>query len=247
MAENPLLPHRRLQDLYALMLRCREMERKDRASFKLAREALLAATAIHLESGDVLCGAPGDATAEWLSSTSRISTKKKTSESQTQSGKTPAIPEDVRLAVCAGIAQGLKAAGTKGAVIVLASAGDKNSNWAGALEYAQNSRSPLVLVCADASDGKRARYGALSWPEMVKLCKRLRLPTLSVDGEDAVAMYRVMQESLVRTRGGDGPVIIWATLSASRGPARDSPLAKMDRYLAARGLHLTQKTARLRG
>src|ERR1700761_9854841 len=70
LAENPLLPHRRLQELHALMLRCRDLDRKNtrknRGTSGLAREGLLAAAAIQMEPGDMLCGETGDATVEEL-------------------------------------------------------------------------------------------------------------------------------------------------------------------------------------
>jgi hypothetical protein len=60
--ENPLLPHRKLRELHALMLRCRELDRKNKIALPGAREALLSATAIHLQAGDLLCAQPGDTT-----------------------------------------------------------------------------------------------------------------------------------------------------------------------------------------
>ncbi len=66
MFENPLLPHRKLRELHALMLRCRDLERKQKLSQFASREALLAATSIHLLPGDLLSAGPLDQTASHL-------------------------------------------------------------------------------------------------------------------------------------------------------------------------------------
>jgi hypothetical protein len=59
------------------------------------------------------------------------------------------------------------------------------------------------------------------------------LPYITVDAHDIVAVYRVAQESIVRTRGGGGPALIEL---ASYGEGEENPVDKMHRYLAAKGL-----------
>ena len=62
------------------------------------------------------------------------------------------------------------------------------------------------------------------------------VPGMPVDTCDAVALYRVTQESLGRTRGGDGPVLIecvrWR-IEGQRGAA-DDPIAHLEAFLRAR-------------
>ena len=41
-----------------------------------------------------------------------------------------------------------------------------------------------------------------------KIAQRCGVPGIAVDGADAIALYRVAQESLERVRGGGGPVLI---------------------------------------
>lgn len=57
------------------------------------------------------------------------------------------------------------------------------------------------------------------------------LPYISVDAHDIVAVYRVAQESIVRTREGGGPAVIEL---ASYNP--EDPVDKMHRYLTGKGL-----------
>ncbi|MEO6910811.1 MAG: thiamine pyrophosphate-dependent enzyme [Edaphobacter sp.] len=63
---------------------------------------------------------------------------------------------------------------------------------------------PIILVVLpDAESAKRRRRSSL--------CAKARaagIPGIPVDANDAVALYRVAQESIGRARGGDGPVLI---------------------------------------
>jgi TPP-dependent pyruvate/acetoin dehydrogenase alpha subunit len=66
---------------------------------------------------------------------------------------------------------------------------------------------------------------------------RWGVPGIPVDAGDAVALYRVAQESLGRTRGGDGPVLIecvaYGTEGAGGGASSD-PLVQMKEFLLGR-------------
>jgi TPP-dependent pyruvate/acetoin dehydrogenase alpha subunit len=74
----------------------------------------------------------------------------------------------------------------------------------------------------------------------INLCAKARsvgMPGIPTDANDAVALYRVAQESIGRTRGGDGPVLIdcVAALSAGqRSAGKDDPLLHMKKFLIGR-------------
>ena len=112
---------------------------------------------------------------------------------------------------------------------------DAEAGWQEALTYAATARLPLILVIASVETLRAANLKSLTWPALSKLAKKLRLPVLTVDGADAVAVYRVMQESAHRARLGDGAAVIWCALPAKNSAARD-PLRNMKTYLAARNL-----------
>jgi hypothetical protein len=59
------------------------------------------------------------------------------------------------------------------------------------------------------------------------------LPYIAVDAHDIVAVYRVAQESIARTREGGGPALIELALCDD---TIDDPIDKMHRYLHAKGL-----------
>ena len=66
---------------------------------------------------------------------------------------------------------------------------------------------------------------------------RWGVPGIPVDAGDAVALYRVAQESMGRTRGGDGPVLIECMeyrLEGKGGSAPVDPLVQMSEFLLGR-------------
>jgi pyruvate dehydrogenase E1 component alpha subunit len=94
-----------------------------------------------------------------------------------------------------------------------------------------------VLAITDATGGKLSRKPTLDWPTFSRFATKLKLPILTVDGEDAVAVYRCMQESVIRARAGDGPAILWAVTtpaSAPKMPRAQHPIARLEAYMSAR-------------
>lgn len=237
MSENPLLPHAKLRELHTLMLRTRELERKQRAMLG-AREALLAATGIHLLPGDLLCAVESDTTAETLAPMDKA-------------GKTlghVSPPVDSRLQAVAALARGLQAAGTDGIVLAYTSVGSEEPGWQAALAWANESQLPVVLVCQDATGGSVPRKSTkqkepLTWATMTRFAKQISLPILAVDGDDAVAVYRVMQESVIRARYGGGPAVIWAvtTPPSTTLTRSQQPLARLESYLKVRNIALPRR------
>jgi pyruvate dehydrogenase E1 component alpha subunit len=243
LSENPLLPHSKLRELHALMLRCRALERKQK-TLGGAREALLAATSIHLLPGDLLSAEGVDSVAGQLAPEA----KKSNPEGSVIGG----AAAGGRMLRCAAAARGLQAAGAEGLVLALARAGGVGRGgvepgWSAALEWAHLSQLPLLLAVADATAGKPSRGGkraepALDFTSMSRVAKRLELPVLTVDGEDAVAVYRVMQESVMRARMGGGPAVLWAVMTPAaevpKMPRSHQPIVRLEKYLAARKISL---------
>ena len=75
------------------------------------------------------------------------------------------------------------------------------------------------------------------------------LPTIPVDREDALALYRVIYEAAARARSGGGPTWIacrgWTLASNSANSPIASPLAKMEAALHARKLFDRQQKRQL--
>lgn len=238
MSENPLLPHAKLRELHTLMVHTRELERKRRSALG-AREAVLAATAMQLQPGDLLCGTEADTTMEELAPPAKTE--------KTSGYIVP--PLESRLSAAVALARGLQGAGTDGLVLTYAAAGTSEPGWQQALSWAHEEQIPLILTCVDATGGKAprgassAKAALLTWAAMVRFAKKLHLPILAVDGEDAVAVYRVMQESVIRARYGGGPAVLWAvTTPPGTALARSrQPLVRLERYLAVRNIKLPRR------
>jgi pyruvate dehydrogenase E1 component alpha subunit len=228
LADNPLLPQQRLRELYALMDRIRTLDRRSRGT---TREALLAASLIHLSEGDLVSAVSDDVTLPTLAPGSIAG------------DAAHELPSNLRLPLCAGAARGMQTAGTDRLTVAFAEAGTAEPAWADALRWAHRDRLPLLLIVSDngahATRQKSSRNAApLRWPELTRLARGMHLPHFPVDGEDAVAVYRVMQETSARARSGGGPSVIWAMLNPERLPARQQPLRRLAAYMEARGIRL---------
>lgn len=229
MADNPLLPQQRLRELHALMQRVRKLER--RQPHGMTREALLASVVLHLGTGDLLSGPGDDRVIRELAPTS-----------STPSANND-LPASLRLPLCAGAARGMQAAGTDRLTVAIAHAGFSEPGWADALTWAQRDQLPFLLVCADPRPAPAAprarsvrRKDPLTWTAVTQLAHKIKLPVFPVDGLDAVAVYRVMQESSARARTHGGPAVLWAVLGTGRLPLREQPLSRLQAYMAARGI-----------
>lgn len=252
MAENPLLPNAELLALLAEMKRCAKMEaaaarkagnpkRAAGGSGLVSREALLAGTTMQLRPGDLLVTEPADAVAAQLGP-------------RNKQGNTainlPALDRtSSRLLIAVAMAAALRGTGSEHVVLAYVRARRPEPVWATALTWAQEQLLPLILVCADASGPQAfqpaatASKQAFGWKEVQRAAAKVQLPILTVDGEDGVAVYRVMQESVLRARAGGGPAILWAMLPSPRDlrtgrPNSAKPITRLQRYLRMRNIGL---------
>lgn len=232
MHENPLLPNARLKEMYALMQRCRLLAQQTRPT-QPRLEAILAASMLHLEAGDVCLPLPGSRTSEVLSA-ERLA-------DHADALHTPQ-PDTQAIHYAVGTALALKLQAARRYTLTYTPTGSATARsqqgWQDSLAYAFSAQLPLVLLCADhAAKSPATNTNAITWPMMSKFAKKLRLPVLTVDGADAVAVYRVMQESAHRARQGDGLAVIWCALPPVKDKsAASDPLRKMKAYLSVRGL-----------
>jgi pyruvate dehydrogenase E1 component alpha subunit len=228
LADNPLLPQNRLRELHALMRRIRAT---DRRTSKSAREALLAAALIHLSAGDLVSGRAEDATLRAFAPKSNAG------------DDAHDVPQSLRIPLCAGAARGMQTAGADRIAVAFTDAGTPETGWADALRWAHRDRLPFLLIVADGGTRISTKASSrnaplLLWPELTKMAHGIHLPHFPVDGEDAVAVYRVMQETSARARSGGGPSVIWAMLSADQLAPREQPLKRLEAYMASRDIAL---------
>ncbi len=218
--------------MYALMQRCRALGQRMRPA-QPRLEAIFAATLLHLEPGDFCSPLPGSPTSAALAA-ERLADP-------------VALPHTHRITLTTGVALACKLSSEKRVALAYSPTGPATARteqgWPAALSYAAEAHLPLILVCAAPPAPVRKltpqalTLPALTLPALTRLARPLKLPVLTVDGTDAVAVYRVMQESTHRARLGDGPAVLWCLLPplAARTPAKD-PLRKLQQYLRVRNL-----------
>jgi TPP-dependent pyruvate/acetoin dehydrogenase alpha subunit len=103
--------------------------------------------------------------------------------------------------------------------------------WNKILALAAQLNLPIIFVLLPEADGKG---------DVTNICAQARaagVPGIPVDATDAVALYRVSQESMGRSRGGDGPVLIECIFSGTggqRAPENSDPILHLKRFLTGR-------------
>lgn len=197
--ENPLIPHARMRALYRALVELRSLRQRLPNGERTPKglEACWAATALDLREGDLTSDRGADALPGYLRGiAARAGAPRKSvvdallaARSTTFAG-TPAE----RLFCAAGAAMALKAAGEKAVAVAYARQGElAASDWKRVLRVAAVGELPLLIVAAGASE--------------VPVSGRA-VPVIPVDAGDAVAIYRVTQESLVRARAEGGVVVM---------------------------------------
>lgn len=141
------------------------------------------------------------------------------------------------LAYAAGVAAGAYLGNSQRCTVLLLDTSKPESNWPVLLGHTQSERLPLIIVCPEP----RASTGAtLNWASLNRVSSKLRFPVLTVDGADAVAMYRAMQESILRARHNDGPSLLWCLMpgKSDRQFPKGTPLERLESYMSARNVPL---------
>jgi len=139
-----------------------------------------------------------------------------------------------RLRLAAGAALALKTQCRRGIVVVYARKDEASrSAWKETLSAATKLELPIIFAVMPQTGGAKKGGEAAS---MCELARAVGMPGMPVDACDAVALYRVTQESLGRTRGGDGPVLVecvrWR-VESKRGVS-DDPLVHLQEFLIER-------------
>jgi len=253
--ENPLVPNAKLRQMYSKMLEARMLEeavakrmakkgKKKRTAVNRGQEAVRVSTTIDLTQDDLVSDAAptagmglllgGDpalllrelthAKAEW----NKVLLEAGVSQLLRGTGD-----EEERLRLAVGAALALKTQGRRGIVVAYARKGEMApSAWRRILSPAQKLDLPIVFVVL-------ARGAQKKGTELTEVCKSARavgVPAIPVDSCDAVALYRVTQESLGRTRSGDGPILIESVSWRIKGnrDSVDDPLDHLKESLLAR-------------
>ncbi len=199
--ENPLIPHARMRALYRALVETRVLsERLPRVQrIPKGLEACWAGTALGLEEGDLTSDRAATSLPGYVRAIATRAGNAAPRRPQVEA-LLSAVPQaftgsaQERLFCAIGAAMALKAAGTRGAAVAYVRAGElQASDWVRVLRVASVGDLPLILVALAAED--------------VPLSSR-SVPVIPVDAADAVAIYRVAQESLLRARAEGGVAVI---------------------------------------
>jgi TPP-dependent pyruvate/acetoin dehydrogenase alpha subunit len=213
-----LISNQKLIALYTAMLRCRLIEHHSRELIKsnlpsrffassLGREASAVGVAIDLRRSDRI------APAHWIHSA--------------LSSIRPTVPviEELEGALRFALLQNQK---ESGALVVAFSMEPftESDEWQHALQRASDQKLPILFVAPAAKPAPaKSRAASRTKPTYT-------FPTIVVDGNDVVAVYRVSSEAIFHARKGHGATLI----ECVHTPGSD-PLRTMENYLRAKSLY----------
>jgi hypothetical protein len=194
--ESPLIPHARMRALYRGLVEARALTGGKLRKF----EACWVAPAIDLKPGDLVSTQANAGLLDYIRALGGREAARAASRSDiAKIDKTPAsrLPPIDRLLCAVGMAM----ATAKPSVVVAFTAADDltPAEWKRLLTAAVPGELPLVIV---------ATPGGSDLSDIVKRMGAKTIPVIPVDAGDVVAIYRVMQETLVRARADGGVVVV---------------------------------------
>jgi len=243
--------HDVLRRLYSSMLKCRIMtERAQRLlgdrqpadyDFDLGREAVVIGATLELGPEDTIAASPRNFAAQIAKGTSL---KYLLSPKGRKNGlQTPTVAAGFACASTASfdpfnLGTGLALAHRfekKRSVVVALCAEDNASldRRHEAMKFAGIHRLPIIYVLKSASTSESGLAKQNPGLEEVSfMAQDCGFPAIIVDANDAVAVWRVAQESIHRARIGAGPTLIECETQTS---CAHDPLAQMEHYMKKRG------------
>jgi TPP-dependent pyruvate/acetoin dehydrogenase alpha subunit len=254
--ENPLIPNARVRQIYRAMVAMRALAKALPPSKRdgLGVEACLAATSVDLGPGDLVSDALAGPVLEFLRGAplgAVLGRDKSKRGAKADCGAAARLPVGLSVAdriwTALGAAAALKATGTQAAVAAKATGETPMDGrvvmayvrpgevpaalWRKALVFAREQELPLVLVVLPPAKGDKRRAGGVC-----TLALECGVPGIPVDADDAVAIYRVAQESIGRARIGGGVALMECVpfvIAGESGGAADG-IAGLERYLLER-------------
>jgi TPP-dependent pyruvate/acetoin dehydrogenase alpha subunit len=235
--ENPLIRNVRMREMYTTMVEARLLSRqmkKKHRGFVVGQEACWVATVIDLHEGDLtsdmgigpLLGYARDA------ERSKAKVLAAAMGGTAGAGRLAVVPSTINRLWCAiGAALALRA--NEGNGVVLAYVGESElttSEWTQVLKGVTELEAPVIFIVIP----EQGDTGALA-----RLASSLGVPGIPVDASDAIAIYRVAQESIVRARADGKPALIAGVPFSQeiRGVMKPvDPITLLGQQLVAKGV-----------
>ena len=239
--ENPLVPHALLQRMYAGMQALRAATptaTPNTIAGLRGQEACRASSLLSLEPQDLISDLPASVTAQ-KRPRSRLASVVATLAPNTHLLPSPEDALD-RLRLALGAAGALQAQAERRLVLAYVEANALTpAAWKLLLSLAGGSSLPIVFMLLPTTSANT--QGAIS-----DRAQSWGVPGMPVDAADAIALYRVLQESVLRARSGDGPALIecihWHLADSNLEPADGLTLLRTQ--LRARGLSPLRASAK---
>jgi pyruvate dehydrogenase E1 component alpha subunit len=246
-----LISNDKLLQLYTTMLKCRMTEERIRdisrrngaVDLQEAKnhEAAVVGVGLDLLPGDTLAPSPGGLILCFVKGLplNRIFSALLPGSAGARPRYAPLKLISPSLGLGAQLNRALKAAAankaSKNKKIAVAFCG-RSSGSAGVLQEAMRRAGklnlPILLICHSDSGDEQICLKA----------DECGFPGVTVDGDDAVAVYRVATEAVAHARRGSGPTLMecrpWALAGQGTGARRSAgnSILKMEKYLAGKGL-----------
>ena len=241
------------------MLRCRlltehagnlrsQSRTRDLFSASMGQEAIATGCVIDLRPQDTIALAPHDSIAGMIKGVAlsdivaRLYARRSSGESSNIIGPTSVAGEQLQAATRVALANKQK---NNNAVVVAFTSRKATTGasaaagyWEEALKFAVRRSLPIVFVVENNPwTAAHARNGS---GDLALKSQRDGLTSITVDGNDVVAVYRVAHESLERVRNGGGPVLVEGKTYRPAGQpllgTERDPLTHMERYLKTKRL-----------
>ena len=255
-----LIDDAKLKQLYATMLQCRLLAERARPSRRsktlfdasLGQEAVVTGCAIDLRPQDTIAVASHQSIASLVKGVELSEVVAQMYARRSSAGGlmhniiSPASSDWGTLFQAAGNAALANKRDNQGNVVVVFTgvAATALDDWHRALRTAARRSLPIIFVVENnpwAETASGARNGLRKLPLKTQMDG---VTSITVDGNDVVAVYRVAYESLERVRRGGGPVLIEAKPYRQHGQVLSSterdPLTHMEQYLTAKKLFTTR-------
>ncbi|MGA8290786.1 MAG: thiamine pyrophosphate-dependent enzyme [Acidobacteriaceae bacterium] len=281
--QNPLISNAKLRQLYSVMLKCRLLERRaqilrKRAGLEgdhhssLGLEATAVGAAIDLRPTDTLAPSHRDFILGYLKGVplTALFSQLQGSNASPHNGRSaaddseygplnivlPASTFATQLTRCIDIARVNQREKNANVVVAFSGGGSTSlGEWLHTLNFAGKRSLPIVFVrhqsnlSAGPGSANLEGMGNGTSSEVVEY----GFPGIAVDGNDAIAVYRVAQEAIERARSGGGPTLIEAQTLPGNEPAEmnrgrsrsvddveesesSDPISAMEPYLIGKGL-----------
>jgi len=236
---NGLLPSGAdtLRRIYASLLRCRRVQEYVQAScalpassyeLRIGHEAVTVGATFELSPEDTIAASPRNLAALVATGAPlKVLLARNSGAATAASWCVPILPEDpFNAGTGIALAHRLEKK-QRVAVAFCPQQSPTLDTWRDALKFAARQKLPVVFVIennsATETSAASEAHGVEALSFMVHGCD---FPAIIVDGSDAVAVWRVAQEAILRARIGSGPTLI----DGRTDPMRD-PLTHMEGYL----------------